>query len=152
HDKDGMSVRELMAATERTDRNAVDQLLYRMVRDGEIRRLRRGVYALPHDAGKIDKKERNGPQASDWQGEASNLTDLTDLTGSPDPAGEIRVAPNGKSPPVARWQGFSGGCDGEGYTAGSAAASEPPNDALEIPAFLDRRSEPPCAHCGQPGG
>ncbi|MEJ2377905.1 MAG: AAA family ATPase [Pseudolabrys sp.] len=54
---EGMSVHEIMAATERTDRNAVDQLLYKMSRDGEIARLRRGVYAVPKDAGKIDKKE-----------------------------------------------------------------------------------------------
>jgi hypothetical protein len=45
---------------------------------------------------------------------------------------------NEKSPPVARWQRFS-------------ERSEPPDDALDIPAFLDRRGES-CTHCGQPGG
>jgi hypothetical protein len=75
HEKDGMSVSEIMAATERTDRNAVDQLLFKMVRDGEIRRLKRGVY------GKIDKKERKETQTSDAQSETRDLTDLIDRTG-----------------------------------------------------------------------
>jgi hypothetical protein len=73
-----------MAATDRTDRNAVDQLLFKMARDGDIRRVKRGVYALPQDVGKIDKKERNGIQPTDPQRESDNLTYLTDLTGGPD--------------------------------------------------------------------
>jgi hypothetical protein len=53
---EGMGISEIMAATERNDRNAVDQLLYKMQRDGEVVRLKRGVYALP---GKNGKKVRN---------------------------------------------------------------------------------------------
>ena len=82
-DSDGMSVAEIMAATERTDRNAIDQLLFKMGRDGEIKRVRRGVYSLPQEAGKIGKKERNGVQATENAGLSGNLTDLTDLTGGP---------------------------------------------------------------------
>ena len=81
HEKDGMSVAEIMAATERTDRNAVDQILFKMSRDGDIRRVRRGVYALPQDAGKIDNKIRKKTQAADVEDEITDLTDLTDLTG-----------------------------------------------------------------------
>jgi hypothetical protein len=51
-----MGISEIMAATERNDRNAVDQLLYKMQRDGEVVRLKRGVYALPDKNG---KKVRN---------------------------------------------------------------------------------------------
>jgi hypothetical protein len=54
---------------------------------------------------------------------------------------------NEKSPPVARWQRFSGGYDVEGYNAGSAAAAEPPHDDLTIPEFLSRLHEV-CAQCG----
>jgi hypothetical protein len=34
NEKDGMSVAEIVAASERTDRNAMDQLLFKMCRDG----------------------------------------------------------------------------------------------------------------------
>ena len=80
-----MSVVEIMAATERTDRNAIDQLLFKMGRDGEIKRVRRGIYSLPEEAGKIGKKERNGTQGPEISKLPGNLTNLTDLTG----AGEI---------------------------------------------------------------
>jgi hypothetical protein len=79
-----MSVAEIMVATERTDRNAVDQILFKMSRDGDIRRVRRGVYALPQDAGKIDKKERNAMLGAELEGKTENLTYLTDLTGGSD--------------------------------------------------------------------
>src|SRR5262249_43240407 len=119
HEKDGLSVTEIMAATERKDRNAVDQLLFKMARDGEIVRLRRGLYALPQGAGKIDKKERIEPQGTDWQNEIGNLTNLTDLTDSPCPGGEI-----------------SADSDGERQ-----------DDDLEIPEFLDRRHLAACDYC-----
>src|SRR4029450_11454347 len=50
-DKDGkpltMSVPELMAVTERTDRHALDQMLYRMRKAGEVEVAGRGLYSLP---------------------------------------------------------------------------------------------------------
>jgi hypothetical protein len=52
----GLHISEIMAGVQRTDRNAVDQLLFKMQRDGEITRIKRGVYALPD---KIGKKERS---------------------------------------------------------------------------------------------
>jgi len=76
---DGMSVSEIMAATERTDRNAVDQILFKMSRDRGIRRVRRGVYALPQDAGKIDKKERKVVLSPEFEEKPGDLTYLTDL-------------------------------------------------------------------------
>jgi hypothetical protein len=85
-DRDGMSVAEIMAATERTDRNAIDQLLFKMGRDGDIKRVRRGIYSLPQEAGKIGKKERNGLQPAENTVISGNLTDLTDLTGQCGPS------------------------------------------------------------------
>ena len=81
HEKDGLSVAEIMAATERTDRNAVDQILFKMSRDGDIQRVRRGIYAVPQDAGKMDKKERKVVLGPELEGKTHNLTYLTDLTG-----------------------------------------------------------------------
>jgi hypothetical protein len=46
-DTGGMHILEVMAATGRSDRNALDQLLYKMLRDGALVRVKRGVYALP---------------------------------------------------------------------------------------------------------
>jgi hypothetical protein len=76
---DGLSVLEIMAATGRRDRNPLDQLLFKMHRDGELVRIKRGIYA---DPGKIGKKERNGTYASEKEGKIINLTDLTHLTGN----------------------------------------------------------------------
>lgn len=80
-ERDGMSVPEIMVATGRSDRNAVDQLLYKMREAGEIKRVRRGVYLAADGASKISKKERNEPQTSDNKEEGRKLTNLTDLTG-----------------------------------------------------------------------
>jgi hypothetical protein len=55
-----MHISEIMAATERSNRNAADQLLFKMQRDGQLVRIRRGQYALPD---KISKKERNETEA-----------------------------------------------------------------------------------------
>ena len=53
---EGMHISEIMAATERDNRNSVDQLLHKMHREGELVRVKRGQYAL---SGKNGKKERN---------------------------------------------------------------------------------------------
>ena len=48
----GMHTSEIMVAIERSDRNAVHQLLYKMQRDGDLVRLKGGVYALSGKEGK----------------------------------------------------------------------------------------------------
>jgi AAA domain len=56
----GLTVKEIMAATGLDKRSAIDQLLYRMGKDGEIVRSARGRYALPKyalDALETSKKE-----------------------------------------------------------------------------------------------
>jgi hypothetical protein len=72
-----LGVKDIMTAIGRTDRNAVDQLLYKMATAGEIERAGRGKYQT---AGKNGKKERSGDPATDFAGNNGNLTNLTDLT------------------------------------------------------------------------
>jgi len=82
---EGMSVNEIMAATSRGNRQALDVLLFKMKDDAEIVRVKRGVYALPEsklaDVGKIGKKERSEEQSIDNAKETVDLTNLTDLNG-----------------------------------------------------------------------
>ena len=65
-------------------------------------------------------------------------------------ATDMSLDGNEKSPPVARWQRFSGGTDARAH-GGSGGKPANGGDDLTIPAFLDVRHEV-CAHCGQPGG
>jgi hypothetical protein len=87
-DNDGLSVSEIMAATESRSRNNTDVLLHKMENAGEIVRLKRGIYAAVSgrnltikDAGKIDKKERSLGQNIEPVTQSDDLTNLTDLTG-----------------------------------------------------------------------
>jgi hypothetical protein len=76
---EGLAVSEIMAATENTSRNAMDVMLFKMKKAGEIVRLQRGVYGVPQDGGKIERKERSGEQDIDnvdINPELSNLSDL----------------------------------------------------------------------------
>ncbi len=58
-----MHILEIMAATGRRDRNALDQLLFKMHRDGELIRVKRGVYGLtPGKMGKKERKEEHVPE------------------------------------------------------------------------------------------
>jgi AAA domain len=77
--KEPLSPKEIMIATGRSDRNAVDQLLFRMVQAGDIAKVARGKYSHPN---KIDKKEILDQQQTDIAGENGKLTNLTDLTGA----------------------------------------------------------------------
>jgi hypothetical protein len=70
----GLSVAEVMGATGRSDRNAVYQLLWKMIRDGEVQRAGRGTYSLP---GKIAGKKPGKMQNTENTEENGNLTDLT---------------------------------------------------------------------------
>src|SRR5207342_2311600 len=48
-----MAPKDIMLAAELTNRNAVDLLLYKMAKAGEIERAGRGLYATPGKIGKI---------------------------------------------------------------------------------------------------
>jgi hypothetical protein len=89
---DGLSVPEIMAATGSKARGAMDTLLFKMGRDGEVVRIKRGVYALPQDVGKIGQKERNGGQHTKNSEVNDNLSNLTDLTG--EDASPVRKSKN----------------------------------------------------------
>jgi AAA domain-containing protein len=77
---DGLAVSEIMAATGRNSRGAMDTLLFKMKEDSEIVRVKRGIYALPQDGGKIGQKERIGAQSTENIELNGNLPDLSDLT------------------------------------------------------------------------
>jgi hypothetical protein len=47
-----MAISEIMAATARNDRNALHQLLFKMQRDGEVVRIKRGMYVAAGKDGK----------------------------------------------------------------------------------------------------
>jgi hypothetical protein len=57
--EDGFAVSEVMAATGSQSRGATDTLLFKMKEAGEIVRVKRGIYAVRKDTGKIGEKERN---------------------------------------------------------------------------------------------
>ena len=122
----GLGVSEIMAAGEFSNRNALDQLLFRMASDGDIERVKRGLYGLPgtrdgmvaaadaisldQTSSKMSKKVRSDDKTLKLQGNGADLTDLTHLT-------------------VDRQ---------DKKTAATPAASDPWAD-LGIPSFLDRR-------------
>jgi hypothetical protein len=62
-----MSVPEIMAATERSDRNAIAILLHKMEKTGEVRHVGRGLWAHPdlRDSGNNGNKETKGSQTTD---------------------------------------------------------------------------------------
>jgi AAA domain len=82
---EGLGVKDIMALGEFSSRGAVDVLLCKMAKAGEIERSSRGFYRLPSsqssDAGKIGEKERLPSQGADLIAENSNLTNLINLTG-----------------------------------------------------------------------
>jgi hypothetical protein len=75
-----ISVSQIMAAVERTDRNAVDVLLHRMRKAGEIEVVGRGLYILGKNVSAPDQSDRQSDQGS-------NLTGLD--VAAPDVAGNL---------------------------------------------------------------
>ena len=96
HDKDGMTVSEIMAATESTSRNAIDILLHKMRVEGQITRVRRGVYVLPSEDGKIGQKERSTTKPPKNPCECGNLSDLSDLSSGGIDSVSLNVSANPK--------------------------------------------------------
>ena len=76
---DGLPVSEIVLATG-SSRGAVDTMLFKMRQAGEVVRIKRAIYALPQDSGKIGEKERCGEQVSENKTLNGNLSDLHDLT------------------------------------------------------------------------
>ena len=84
---DGMSVTEITTAASMVSRGATDKLLFHMLRDGEVTRVRRGIYCLPtaaiiENTGKIGKKVRSELSTLKNQEDNHRSPNLTDLTTS----------------------------------------------------------------------
>jgi AAA domain len=84
----GMGVAEILVAASLVSRAAADKLLFHMLRDGDVTKIRRGVYSLPSIAmsgatGKIGKKVRSDVNTLKKQQDKPRSPDLTDLTASP---------------------------------------------------------------------
>jgi AAA domain len=87
---DGMNVSEIVAAASLVNRNAADNLLFHMLKDGEIERVKRGVYGLPgtrdqalaKNATKIAKKERSELSALKNQEDTVRSLNLSNLSQS----------------------------------------------------------------------
>jgi hypothetical protein len=58
-----MSPKDIMVAAELTNRNAVDILLYKMARAGEVEKAGRGLYSFP---GKAYPPGKNGKTERSW--------------------------------------------------------------------------------------
>jgi hypothetical protein len=85
---DGMNVSEINAAASMVSRGATDKILHHMLRDGEVTRVKRGIYALPsvsmsESTGKIGKKVRSELSTLKNQGDKLRSPNLTDLTAPP---------------------------------------------------------------------
>jgi len=149
-DQDGkpvaMSVSQLMAATERTDRNAIDQMLYKMRKTGEVEIAGRGLYSLPFlfKPGKIGKKGPSEaapePQFIDNSSvsETTNLTDESyrNLTGTE--GGKIPVRLDDSSKPLTdngNSPDLTDLTDLTGFESREPAA-DPSADDLDIPHSL----------------
>jgi hypothetical protein len=77
-----MSPKELMLATGIKNRNSIDLLLMKMVRDGQIDKAGRGKYA---SSGKIRKKDPAAEQPTEVPDELSVPADLSDLSPNEEP-------------------------------------------------------------------
>jgi hypothetical protein len=79
-----LSVNEIKEAAQLRNRNAADLLLGKMARDGEIKRVDRGRYAIPPTTGQIGQTERLNGQAIDVPNGSGDLSNLSALSVSGD--------------------------------------------------------------------
>jgi hypothetical protein len=87
---DGMSSTEIAAAAGLKGRNAADLLLSRMVQDGEIERVKRGVYGLNGTRANLSaekqrqkrQKDRSNLKPLKFQSDSQRSVDLSDLSHS----------------------------------------------------------------------
>jgi hypothetical protein len=93
-----MSISQIMAAVERIDRNAVDQLLHKMRKAGEIEVAGRGLYIL----GKIGAPVFALDQSDRQSDQRPNLTDRDVAGNLTEESPTVRVQPK-QSPETAPW-------------------------------------------------
>jgi hypothetical protein len=148
--KGGLSVRELMAATETESRNAMDKLLWKMVRESRLVRVKQGVYAiaetdLPDEndgkiAGKIDEDSQDIEDVDNSPSVGSDLPNLPDLP-------EIREIPDPIPEPIptTQNQGRSGRLgrsrDGDPQAAENTENIEPSDLPDNLPEILPGKVE-----------
>jgi AAA domain len=82
-----LSISEIISLARLANRNAADQLLHRMAGDGDVKRIKRGLYCLPgyapENTSKKHKKVRSEPKPPQEQGDntSGNLThNLTQIS------------------------------------------------------------------------
>ena len=92
---EGLSVSEIMVAAELRNRNATDQLLFRMKEAGEVAHPKRGIYCLPEYASKIDKIRKIDDEATENKAGNGNLTNLMNRGISTPPIEKIGLGPEG---------------------------------------------------------
>jgi hypothetical protein len=85
--REPLSISEIISLAHLVNRNAADALLFRMVKDGDIERIKRGRYCLPgapedvpENMRKMRKKERSEPKLLKEQEDNGQSNDLTHLT------------------------------------------------------------------------
>lgn len=79
-----LATKEIMFEVGQDNRNAIDVLLYKMAKDGEIERSGRGRYQLPtKEAGQIGQTERLDNKTPNSIEESGNLSNLSDLSTKP---------------------------------------------------------------------
>jgi hypothetical protein len=95
-----LHVSEIVSLAKLVTRNAADNLLMRMTNDGDIERIKRGVYGLPGHARKnmreVRDKERSEPKPLKEEqdsGRSHNLTHLTHVFERKDPEPPAGAAP-----------------------------------------------------------
>jgi hypothetical protein len=103
-----MSISQIMAAIERADRNAVDQLLYKMRKAGEIEVAGRGLYILGKNVAVPDQSDRQSDQEPNLTGPDVAAPDVAiagNLTIEREESPTVRVQPEEpkQSPETAPW-------------------------------------------------
>jgi hypothetical protein len=119
-----LPISEIVSLANLVNRNAADQLLHRMALDGDVVRIKRGLYGLPvsdapEDLSKKRKKERSEPKPLKKQEDNVRSDDLTHLT-------QGSMEKDFEAPPTVPAPDYLG------------PSGDDPNDFLDIPKFLRR--------------
>jgi hypothetical protein len=161
-DKNGkpvaMSLDDLLAVTERSDRGALKSLLHKMRKDGQVVSPRTGYYALPgkdllNGVDRVDRAHSEG----DSRGQGVDNTDVSGSNGG-QRAGQRPV--NGgesvdralTSPDLTKQLAdHANSHPGQLVNAVNGTLRVDPWEGLDIPLSLRRRSPQRCDHCGTLG-
>jgi hypothetical protein len=128
-------------------RNAADNLLMRMAKDGDVERIKRGLYGLPGHAPKnmreMREKERSEPKLLKEQydnGPSHNLTHLTQVL-----KGAASESPAGSAPKPLKEQRDDGPSHNLTHLT---QVSEPPAGSAPTPEYLGPPGDDPTDFLG----